>query len=42
MEGVTGVADDMVIASKDEMEPDRNFLAFMMNGPITHKCVIPF
>ena len=28
MEGVT-VADDMVIAGKDEMEHDRNFLAFM-------------
>ena len=29
MEGVTGIADDMVIASRDEMEHDRNFLAFM-------------
>ena len=29
MEGVTGIADDMVIADKDEMEPDGNFLAFM-------------
>ena len=29
MEGVTGIADDMVIAGKDEMEHDRNFLAFM-------------
>ena len=29
MEGVTGIADDMVIAGKDEMEQDRNFLAFM-------------
>ena len=28
MEGVTGIADDMVIAGKDEMEHDRNFLAF--------------
>ena len=28
-EGVTGIADDMVIAGKDEMEHDRNFLAFM-------------
>ena len=28
MEGVTGIADDMVIAG-DEMEHDRNFLAFM-------------
>ena len=31
MEGVTGIADDMVIAGRDEMEPDRNFLAFMEN-----------
>ena len=29
MEGVTGNADDMVIAGRDEMEHDRNFLAFM-------------
>ena len=29
MEGVTGIADDMVIAGRDEMEYDRNFLAFM-------------
>ena len=29
MEGVTGIADDMVIAYRDEMEHDRNFLAFM-------------
>ena len=28
MEGVTGIADDMIIAGK-EMEHDRNFLAFM-------------
>ena len=27
--GVTGIADDMIIAGKDEMEHDRNFLAFM-------------
>ena len=27
MEGVTGIADDMNIAGKDEMEHDRNFLA---------------
>ena len=27
--GVTGIADDMVIAGRDEMEHDRNFLAFM-------------
>ena len=29
MEGVIGIADDMIIARKDEMEHDRNFLAFM-------------
>ena len=29
MEGVTGIADDMIIAGEDEMEHDRNFLAFM-------------
>ena len=29
MEGVTGIADDMVIAGRDEMEHDRNFLALM-------------
>ena len=29
MEGVTGIADDMVIAGKNEMEHNRNFLAFM-------------
>ena len=29
VEGVTGIADDMIIAGKDEMEHDRNFLAFM-------------
>ena len=29
MKGVTGIADDMIIAGKDEMEHDRNFLAFM-------------
>ena len=33
MEGVTGITDDMVIAGRDEMEHDRNFLAFM------EKCV---
>ena len=27
MEGVTGIADDMIIAGKDEMEHNRNFLA---------------
>ena len=31
MEGVTGIADDMIIAGKDEMEHDRNFPAFMEN-----------
>ena len=29
MEGVTGITDDMIIAGNDEMEHDRNFLAFM-------------
>ena len=29
MEGVTGIADDIVIAGIDKMEHDRNFLAFM-------------
>ena len=29
MEGVTGIANDMVIAGRDEMEHDRNFLALM-------------
>ena len=29
MAGVTGIADDMIIAGKDEMEHNRNFLAFM-------------
>ena len=33
IDGVTGIADDMIIAGKDEMEHDRNFLAFM------EKCV---
>ena len=33
MKGVTGIADDMVIAGRDEMEHDKNFLAFM------EKCV---
>ena len=28
MEGVTEIADDMVIAGRDKMEHDRNFLAF--------------
>ena len=29
MEGVTGIAADMVNAGRDEMEHDRNFLAFI-------------
>ena len=29
IEGVTGIADDIVIAGRDEMENDTNFLAFM-------------
>ena len=29
MGGVRGIADDMVITGRDEMEHDRNFLAFM-------------
>ena len=29
MEDVTGTTDDMAIAGRDEMEHDRNFLAFM-------------
>ena len=39
MEGVTGIADGMVIAGRDEMEHDRNFLAFMekcMSNNLTH------
>ena len=38
MEGVTGITDDMVIAGRDEIEHDRNFLAFMekcMNNNLT-------
>ena len=38
MEGVTGIADDMVIAGRDKMEHDSNFLAFMekcMNNNLT-------
>ena len=40
MEGVTGIADDIVIVGRDEMEHDRNFLAFMekcMNNNLTQK-----
>ena len=33
MEGVTGIADDMVITGRDEMKHNRNFLAF------TEKCM---
>ena len=29
MKGVTGIADDMIITGRDEMEHERNFLAFM-------------
>ena len=29
MEGVTGIAYDRIITGKDEMEHNRNFLAFM-------------
>ena len=29
MEGVTGITDDILIAGRDKMEHDRNFLAFM-------------
>ena len=29
MEGVTEIADDMIIAGREKMEHDRNFLAFM-------------
>ena len=29
MEGVTGIADDMIIAGRNEEEHDRNFLAFI-------------
>ena len=39
MEGVTGIADDMVITGRDKMEYDRKFLAFMekcMNNNLTH------
>ena len=38
MDGVTGIADGMVIAGRDEMEHVRNFLAFMekcMNNNLT-------
>ena len=32
MEGVTGIADDMVIAGRDEMEHDRNFCHVTLNS----------
>ena len=38
MEGVTGITDDKVIAGRDEMEHESNFLAFMekcMNNNLT-------
>ena len=38
MEGITGIADYMVTASRDEMEHDRNFLAYLekcMNNYLT-------
>ena len=36
MEGVTEIADDMVIADRDEMEHDRNFLVFMEKCTSNH------
>ena len=36
MEGVTGIADDMATAGRDEMEHDRNFLAFMEKCMSSH------
>ena len=45
MEGVTGIADDMIIAGKDEMEDNRNFLAFMekcMENNLTPNSKIQF
>ena len=46
MEGVTGIADDMVTAGRDEMEHDRNFLAFMekcmSNNPTVNSEKIQF
>ena len=46
IEGVTGIADDMVIAGRDEMEHDRNFLAFMekcmSNNPMLNSERIQF
>ena len=45
MEGVTGIADDMVnmvIEGRDKMEHDRNFLAFMekcMNNNLTKRLI---
>ena len=46
MESVTGIADDMVIAGRDEMEHDRNSLAFMekcmSNNPTLNSVKIQF
>ena len=46
MEGVTVIADDMVIAGRDEMELDRSFLAFieksMSNNLTLNSEKIPF
>ena len=39
MEGVIGIADDMVIAGRNEEEHGRNFLVFMkkcMSNNLTH------
>ena len=35
IEGVTGIADDMIIEGKDEMEHDRNFLEKCMENNLT-------
>ena len=35
MEGVTGIADDMVIAGRDEMEHDRTFMEKCMSNNLT-------
>ena len=40
MEGVTGIADDMVITGRDEMDNDRNFLAFMENCIMSNKLTL--
>ena len=41
MEGVTGIADDMVIAGRDKMEHDRSFLAFMEKCMSNNLTLIP-